>query len=97
MTHCVAFFLNYLLGVILMKDHSYNISGQLSLILHMDESHYDCHSHLCFTPIGVTLGLFDVDTQQKLNAWRQCATIPNLSAKKGSNRKRLLGPMGKSS
>jgi hypothetical protein len=55
----------------------------LPIILHIDKAHYDLHGHLAVTPIGVTLGMWDLDTQQKTHAWRQMATVPNLSAKKG--------------
>jgi hypothetical protein len=41
------------------------------------------------TPIGFTLAMLDVDTQQKVDSWRMMATIPNLSAKKGSNKKKV--------
>ena len=60
----------------------------LPIILHIDKAHYDLHGHLAVTPIGVTLGMWDIDTQQKTRAWRQMATVPNLSAKKGKNKKK---------
>lgn len=63
----------------------------LPLIVHIDKSHYDLHSNLCVTPIGFTLAMFDVDTQQKIDSWRMMATIPNLSAKKGKNKKKKEG------
>ena len=37
-------------------------------ILHVDKSHYDLHGSLAITPVGVTLGMFDVDTQQTVTA-----------------------------
>lgn len=33
--------------------------------------------------------MLDVDTQQKVDSWRMMATIPNISAKKGSNKKKV--------
>ena len=63
----------------------------LPIIVHIDKSHYDLHSNLCVTPIGFTLAMFDVDTQQKIDSWRMMATIPNLSAKKGKNKKKKDG------
>jgi hypothetical protein len=59
----------------------------LPIILHIDKAHYDLHGHLAVTPIGVTLGMWDIDTQQRTRAWRQRATAPNLSAKKGKDKK----------
>ena len=37
--------------------------GPLSLILHIDNSHYDLHRHVYVTPIVITLGLSYVATQ----------------------------------
>ena len=60
----------------------------LPLILHIDKSHYDLHGNLCVTPVGVSLAMLNSDTQQKVGAWRMLATVPNLSAKKGKNKKK---------
>ena len=66
----------------------------LPIIVHIDKSHYDLHGSLAVTPIGITLAMWDVDTQQKVRAWRQMATVPNLSAKKGKNKKKKKGAGG---
>lgn len=74
-----------------VPDHGHTKTKILPLpiIVHIDKSHYDLHSNLCVTPIGFTLAMLDVDTQQKVDSWRMMATIPNLSAKKGSNKKKV--------
>jgi hypothetical protein len=75
-----------------VPDHGGNAKIlPLPNIVHIDKSHYDLHSNLCVTPIGFTLAMLDVDTQQKVDSWRMMATIPNLSAKKGSNKKKVEG------
>ena len=72
-----------------VPDHEDNTKIlPLPIIVHIDKSHYDLHSNLCVTPIGFTLGMLDVDTQQKVDSWKMMATVPNLSAKKGKNKKK---------
>ena len=63
----------------------------LPLVFAIDKSHYDLHSNLCSTPIGFTLGILNSRTQQKTEAWKMGAVVPNLSAKKGKNKKRKKG------
>ena len=57
----------------------------LPLIFHIDKSHSDISGNLAVTPVTVTLAMFNVDIQQETRAWRNCACIPNLSAKKGQS------------
>ena len=63
----------------------------LPLILAIDKSHYDLHGNLCVTPIGFSLAMLDCHTQQRTEAWKMGATVPNLSVKKGRNKKRKKG------
>ena len=75
-----------------VPDHEDNTKIlPLPIIVHIDKSHYDLHSNLCVTPIGFTLGMLDIDTQQKVDSWKMMATVPNLSAKKGKNKKKKEG------
>ncbi len=62
----------------------------LPLIFNIDKSHSDLHGNLAVTPVTVSLAMFDCCTQQRMRAWRVMATIPNLSAKKGKNKKRRV-------
>jgi hypothetical protein len=62
----------------------------LPLIFNIDKSHSDLHGSLAVTPVTVSLAMLDCRTQQKVRAWRVMATVPNLSAKKGKNKKRSV-------
>ncbi|MGA0862251.1 MAG: hypothetical protein ACO3P6_05110, partial [Pelagibacteraceae bacterium] len=55
----------------------------LPVILHIDKSHSDLFGNLAVSPIQCMPAMLDVNIQQYSNAWRQIATIPNLSAGKG--------------
>ena len=55
----------------------------LPLIFAIDKSHYNLHGNLCVTPIGISLAMLDCHTpQQRTEAWKMGATVPNLSVKR---------------
>ena len=55
------------------------------VIVHIDKSHSDLFGNLAVAPVQVMPAMIDVDGQQSTAAWRQVATIPNLSAGKGKD------------
>lgn len=57
------------------------------LLMHIDMSHADLFGNLKVAPIQVMPAILDVNVQQTVAAWRQIATIPNLSAGKGKDDK----------
>ena len=57
--------------------------------MHIDKSHSDLFGNLAVAPIQVMPAmLLDVDIQQHSKAWRQIATISNLSTGKGKDGKK---------
>jgi hypothetical protein len=59
------------------------------VVMHIDKSHSDLFGNLAVAPsIQVMPAMLDVDIQQHSKAWRQIATIPNLSAGKGKDGKK---------
>ena len=55
------------------------------VLIHIDKSHSDLFGNLSVAPVQCMPAMIDIDAQQKVNAWRQIATIPNLSSGKGSD------------
>jgi hypothetical protein len=58
------------------------------VIIHIDASHADLFGNLKVAPIQVMPAMLDVNVQQTTAAWRQVATIPNLSAGRGKDGKK---------
>jgi hypothetical protein len=58
------------------------------VIMHIDKSHSDLFGNLAVAPIQVMPAMLEVDIQHHSKAWRQIATIPNLSAGSGKDRKK---------
>jgi hypothetical protein len=59
------------------------------VIIHIDASHADLFGNLKVAPIQVMPAMLDVNVQQTTAVWRQVATIPNLSAGRGKDGKKL--------
>ncbi|MGA0823871.1 MAG: hypothetical protein ACO3PG_05370, partial [Pelagibacteraceae bacterium] len=55
------------------------------VILHIDKSHSDLFGNLAVAPVQCMPAMFDTTIQQYSSAWRQIATVPNLSAGKGKD------------
>jgi hypothetical protein len=56
--------------------------------MHIDKSHSDLFGIHAVAPTQVMPAMLDVDIQQHSKAWRQIATIPNLTAGKGKDGKK---------
>ena len=57
------------------------------VLIHIDKSHSDVFGNLAVAPIQMMPAMIDVEYQQKVCAWRQTGTVPNLSAGKGADGK----------
>ena len=55
------------------------------VIIHIDKSHSDLFGNLAVAPIQVMPAMLDINAQRKSSSWRSIATIPNLSAGKGTH------------
>lgn len=55
------------------------------VIFHIDKSHSDLFGNLAVAPVQCMPAMLDSTIQQYSSAWRQIATIPNLSAGKGKD------------
>ena len=60
----------------------------LPIIMHIDKSHCDLFGNLSVAPVQCMPAMIDIDAQQQVSAWRQIATIPNLSSGKGKDGKK---------
>ena len=58
------------------------------VVFHIDKSHSDLFGNLAVAPIQCMPAMLDVEIQQYSSAWRQIATIPNLSSGKGKDGKK---------
>eukprot|EP00956_Cyclotella_meneghiniana_P030571 scaffold77270_cov50-Cyclotella_meneghiniana.AAC.1 len=56
--------------------------------MHIDKSHCDLFGNLSVAPVQCMPAMIDIDAQQQVSAWRQIATIPNLSSGKGKDGKK---------